>query len=123
MISIHYDAQNGIAIPDAGVSSYVDAALETAKEFNPENPELFLTVGCESLIDEFRVRIVRKEITAEQIEFLFIDVAGAKHTIKCNEFGQFITKIPYEFCRNNFNVVHEIVRARTKRSDGVNNVQ
>jgi hypothetical protein len=118
MISIHYDALNGIAIPDAGVSFYVDAALETAKEFNPENPELFLAVGCESLIDEFRVRVVRKEIKHEQIEFLFIDPEGIKHVLKCTEVGS-IAQWPYEFCNTKTKVLSEIVSAR--RSNGVNN--
>src|SRR5476651_731204 len=97
MISIHYDAMNGFSVPDAGAALYVDAALETAKEFNPENPELFLTVGCESIIDEFRVRVVRKEIKPEQIEFLFTDPEGIKHVLKCTEVGS-ITPWPYDFC-------------------------
>lgn len=69
MITVEYDALYGDVVPDGRVAEYVDVAIQIAKA----KAEYLVIAGCESLIYEFRLRILRGEISQEQIVFKFKD--------------------------------------------------
>jgi hypothetical protein len=111
MITIQFDAINGKAVPDGAIPLFVDCALETAKSFNPEQPELFLLVGNHMIIDEFRLRVVRDEIHHKNIQFKFVDANGDTHIIPCNQYGT-LPNWPKGFCDQPIEILAEIGKKR-----------
>lgn len=116
MIVIQYDPINGKAIPDGGVPLYVDAALATAREFNPDNPELYLLVGSHLIIDEFRLRIVRDELPHNHVLFKFIGWDNNEYEITCNEYGK-LSEWPKDFCDQTSNILMAIAYKRRKEKE------
>ena len=118
MIIVHYDAINGKAVPDGAVALYVDAALETAYELNPNEPTTYLLVGSEHLVHEFRLRIVRGQVSHEHIIFKFIGEDGQNYEIKANEYAR-LAEWPRDFCDHTQKILMEIGRTR-RRTDKEN---
>jgi|SRR5882672_4072025 len=105
MITIIYDPHNGDAVADGRVAQHVDSLAQAFKR-----PDFRLRVGCASLIDEIRVRVVRKEIEHTNVQFLFGN-NGKLFTITCNEFGK-LSEWPGGFCDLAVNQLREIGMAR-----------
>jgi hypothetical protein len=105
MITILYDPHNGDAVADGRVVQYVDDLAQAFK-----HPDFRLTVGCASLIDEIRVRVVRKEIEHTNVQFLFAN-NGKLFILTCNEFGK-LSEWPMGFCDLTINQLREIGMSR-----------
>lgn len=67
MITIKYDPDNGIVVADGRVKSLVNELLDAHKLGVPVRRE----IANETVINELRVRVARKEITPADIEFVF----------------------------------------------------
>jgi hypothetical protein len=66
MITVIYDPVNGATVPDANVSSEVDYFILAQKD-----KTIGVVIGSELIINEFRVRLYRKEIEPSDIKFMY----------------------------------------------------
>jgi hypothetical protein len=68
MLTVVYDPDNGTAVPDAAVASWVDDVLHMTV-----GSDLTVYVGSEAIVDEIRVRICRGEVSHTSIVFTYKD--------------------------------------------------
>jgi len=115
MITIHYDPNEGYAVPDNQVAAYVDASIATAKSFNQDTPEARFVIGSCSIVDEFRVRVVRGEISHTDLQFTFVGKDGELVSISCSETGK-LSEWPRGFGDHTIDRLAEIGRARRATS-------
>lgn len=69
MINITYNPDTGMTLPDGKVKEWVDQVIADFKK--NRKVSVFHVVGLDSIINEFRIRVAKKEITPDDIEFYF----------------------------------------------------
>ena len=82
MITIHYDAVHGVAISDGMVSDYVTDLIVLHSEGMDLGKGLLCTLSSSTVIDEFRLRVLRGELSHTELQFVFED-----QVLVCNEFA------------------------------------
>jgi hypothetical protein len=109
MLVIKYDPDFGDVVPDGKVSSYVDQCINAAR-----NRTLYFRVGSESILDEFRLRIARGNISPENVEFTY---KGS--TYKCSEYGVIVgDSIPSMSLERACAILKTAMAKRRKNVDG-----
>lgn len=69
MITIHYDPQFGQAIADGQATTYVDNTIYAHSD--PDVTNVVRSVANASVIQEFRLRVLKDEIKPEEVRFEF----------------------------------------------------
>ena len=100
MLHLKWDPVNGICVPDGKVAEKVSEILSNLHEFN------YHFIGSGLLINEFRLRIVRGEISASEVRFI---VGG--EDMFANSSGRF-DHWPSGFCDLGLNQVIELSKTR-----------
>jgi len=77
MITVTYDPQNGQVVPDGEIAKFVDDMLSCKRA------DLELTVGSGTMVNEFRLRVARAELSHRHIQFVFNG-----EVLIMNEFGR-----------------------------------
>ena len=88
MITIIYDARNGIAIPDGQISDVVDSIVESGRMGRDETHMFSTSI----VIDALRLAVKEKRINHDQIVFSFNN-----QTIRVDPFGN-LEQWPEGFC-------------------------
>jgi|SRR5271156_6456816 len=104
MITIHYDAVQGVAIPDGMVADYVTDLIALHAEGLDIGKGVLRTLSSGTVIDEFRLRILRGELSHLDLQFVFED-----RVLVCNEYAN-IKEWPKGFCDLMDHQVSEILR-------------
>lgn len=84
MIKIQYDAKRGIAMPDGQVKGWVDQVVYAYKHGHSGQH----LVGTDSIVNELRLRVAKKEITPADIEFVF-DNGSTVFVVPVDAHGSF----------------------------------
>lgn len=93
MLVVEYDARNGGAIPDGLVEEYVKQEIMIHEALKEQGGgDRHICTGGEVVVNGFRLAIVKGEIKANEICFLF---KGEK--IQANKYGN-LESWPIGFC-------------------------
>lgn len=91
MMKIVYDPKEGQVVSDANIEDFYAMYCRYAR--NPENENIKVSVGSETIVMRFRLGVALGEIPTNQIEFWFND-----EQIEMTSFGSFNGMPPEGYC-------------------------
>lgn len=102
---VKYDPEYGLSAADSRVSEHVDKFVNQLKSLRPCDEDMMLSVGTATFVDQFRLRVVRKEINHCQLVFTFKGLH-----IRVDQTGG-LSDCPRGFCDHTEHALLELLQA------------
>ena len=99
-IIVEYDANSGYTFPDGQAEKWVDNMIQIARD---GRKEVKFQVSSALLVDYFRVKLARGELSMNEVEFVY-----EGQTLVHNEYGRF-ENWPKGFCDRTDKVLEELL--------------